>query len=90
MTTGQLLELSGDPIDISDKIAMWRLEWLGHVVRMEDESMAKCLLFASMEETRPACGPRKRWRDCILSDVHARDALDTWCYVPNYFLTNLN
>ena len=41
--------------------------------------MAKCLLFASMEETRPACGPRKRWRDCILSDVHARDALDTWC-----------
>ena len=48
MTTGQLLELSGDPVDISDKIAMWRLEWLGHVVRMEDESMAKCLLFASM------------------------------------------
>ena len=40
--------------------------------------MPKCLLFASMEETRPACGPRKRWRDCILSDVRARDALDTW------------
>ena len=40
--------------------------------------MPKYLLFASMEETRPACGPRKRWRDCILSDVHARDALDTW------------
>ena len=31
-----------------------------------------------MEKTRPACGPRKRWRDCILSDVRARDALDTW------------
>ena len=40
--------------------------------------MPKCLLFASMEETRPVCGPRKRWRDCILSDVRARDALDTW------------
>ena len=40
--------------------------------------MPNCLLFASMEETRPACGPRKRWRDCILSDVRAQDALDTW------------
>ena len=78
MTTGQLLELLGDPVDISDKIAMRRLEWLGHVVRMEDERMPKCLLLASMEETKPARGPRKRWRDCILSDVRARDALDTW------------
>ena len=78
MTTGQLLELLGGPVDISDKIDMQRLEWLGHVVRMEYERMPKCLLFASMDETRPACGPRKRWRDCILSNVPARDALDTW------------
>ena len=77
MTTSQLLELWGDPVDIADKIAMRRLEWLGHVVRMEDERLPKRLLFASMEKTRPMCGPRKRSRDCILSDVRARDALDT-------------
>ena len=59
MTTSQLLELWGDPADISDKIAIRRLEWLGHVVRMEDERVPKRLLLASMEKTRPACGPRK-------------------------------
>ena len=71
MTPSQLLELWGDPVDIVDKIAMRQLEWLGHVVRMVDERLPKHLLFASMEKTRPACDPRKRWRDCILSDVRA-------------------
>ena len=55
-----------------------RLEWLGHVMRMEDERLPKCLLFSSLERTRPACGPRKRWRDCVVSDLRARGVADSW------------
>ena len=63
MTTGQIVELLGDPVDIADKIAMHLLEWLGHV-GWRTQAVAGCI----HGETRPVCGPRKRWRDCILSN----------------------
>ena len=45
------------------------------VARMEDERIPKALLFGSFPNKRPAHGPRKRWRDCVRSDVKP---LDDW------------
>ena len=78
LTNVQLLHRWGDTLDMQEKVVARRLEWLGHVMRMEDERLPKCLLFSSLERTRPACGPRKRWRDCVVSDLRARGVADSW------------
>ena len=57
------------------RLSRRRLEWLGHVARIEDERIPKALLFGSFPNKRPAHGPRKRWRDCVRSDVKP---LDDW------------
>ena len=44
------------------------LHWLGHVARMEDHRLPKCVLFGELPAPRPARGPRKRWRDVVMDD----------------------
>ena len=31
--------------------------------------MPKCILFGELDKTRPRHGPRKRWRDNVVSDM---------------------
>ena len=65
-----LLDRWGDSQSMEHRIRRRRLEWLGHMARMEDDRIPKALLFGSFPGKRPAHGPRKRWRDCARLDVH--------------------
>jgi hypothetical protein len=59
----------GDSETITDKIQKRRLEWLGHLARMDGQRMPKSVLFGWLPQPRPGCGPRKRWKDVIRSDL---------------------
>ena len=38
--------------------------------------MPKCILFDEQDKTRPRHGPRKRWRDNVVSDMKDRQMVD--------------
>ena len=67
---------AANPLDIPDRLMQRRLEWLGHVVRMPEERMPRMLLFGTLLPPRPACGPRKRWRDAIRVDLRRINIAD--------------
>ena len=46
-----------------------RLEWLGHLARFDDTGVRKQLLFACLPQSRPFCGPRRRWKVTIHTDL---------------------
>ena len=68
----------GDPETITDKLIKRRLEWLGHLARMEDYRIPKRTLFGWLPQKRPPGGPRKRWRDVVKADLKMIGVLDTW------------
>ena len=53
------------------KVTKRRLEWLGHVARMDEDRMPKQMLFGWLPQTRPQGGPRRRWRDVVRCDLRA-------------------
>ena len=59
----------GDLETAADKVAKRRLEWLGHLARMPSHRMPKQTLFGWLPQPRPRCGPRRRRKDVILSDL---------------------
>ena len=59
----------GDLESATDKVQKRRLEWLGHLARMESARIPKSILFGWLPQPRPRCGPRKRWRDEIRTDL---------------------
>ncbi len=66
---------------IMEKMREARLRWYGHVVRSEEESIAKRALCLNMEGKRPRGRPKKRWMDRMKEDmkhdnVAPDDALD--------------
>lgn len=69
ITSESVREKWGDPETITSKVIKRRLEWLGHVARMPDCRIPKKILFGWLAKTRPAGGPRKRWRDHIRKDL---------------------
>ena len=69
ISSAQLRERWGDAIAMSDRVRHRRLEWLGHVARLDPERVPKQLLFSHLLTSRPACGPRRRWRDVIREDL---------------------
>ncbi|XP_065178719.1 uncharacterized protein LOC135809311 [Sycon ciliatum] len=77
-TNAQLLEMWDDSDTICVKVAQRRLEWLGHVARMDSSRMPRQILFGSLLTRRPAHGPRKRWKDCVVSDVRVRGLTKEW------------
>ena len=54
---------------VAEKVRKRRLEWLGHVARMQDHRLPKSALFGWLPQPRPRCGPRKRWRDVVRKDL---------------------
>jgi hypothetical protein len=57
--------------DIVTEIKVRRLEWLGHVVRMEDTRLPKTVFDAKREGRRGVGRPRLRWLDDAETDIKA-------------------
>jgi hypothetical protein len=57
--------------DIVTEIKVRRLEWLGHVVRMEDTHLPKMVFNGIPEGTRGVGKPRLRWLDDVKADIKA-------------------
>src|SRR6201996_3012368 len=64
----ELVEIFGRE-NIVSVIKSARLMWLGHVMRMSDNRVAKKVFVNNVEGTRPRGRPRKRWIDCVESDL---------------------
>ena len=56
-------------IPLSVMIACRRLQWLGHVARMDDLRLPKQLLFGWFPNPHPAHGIKLRWRDKVKGDL---------------------
>jgi hypothetical protein len=49
-----------------------RLQWLGHVLRMDDHRLPRIALLSRPKDGQRAVGrPRRRFTDCIREDLHA-------------------
>jgi transcription termination factor 2 len=57
--------------DIVTEIKVRRLEWLGHVVRMEDTRLPKMVFNAKPEGRRGVGRPRLRWLDDVEAYIKA-------------------
>jgi transcription termination factor 2 len=57
--------------DIVTEIKVRRLEWLGHVIRMEDTRLPKTVFNAKSEGRRGVGRPRLRWLDDVEADIKA-------------------
>lgn len=77
VTNSDLRQRWGDVGLMSDHLRTRRLQWLGHVARQPSDRVPKQLLFGWLPETRPAHGPRMRWKDRVTSDLRAL-AVDDW------------
>ena len=55
-----------------------RLQWLGHVARMDDTRLPKQFLFCWLTLSRPPHGPRKRWRDAVRDDLQSIHLYTGW------------
>ena len=69
ITSEQLRTQWGDPTPLSCMVQRRRLEWLGHLARLDNNRLPKQLLFAHLPRTRPFCGPRHRWKDVVQADL---------------------
>jgi hypothetical protein len=57
--------------DIVTEIKVRSLEWLWHVVRMEDTRLPKTVFNATPEGRREVERPRLRWLDDVEADINA-------------------
>jgi transcription termination factor 2 len=57
--------------DIVTEIKVRRLEWLGHVVRMEDTRLPKMVFNGKPDGRRGFGRPRLRWLDDVEADIKA-------------------
>jgi len=52
-----------------EDIKIRRLEWAGHIIRMEEERTPKKVLNGNFHTTRPVGRPRTRWVDVVQRDA---------------------
>jgi hypothetical protein len=56
-------------LNIVEDIKIRRLEWAGHIIRMEEEKIPKKVLNGNIHTTRPVGRPRIRWADVVQRDA---------------------
>ena len=71
LSSGDLAMQFGIPNGLGVVVTQHRLQWLGHVRRMNDYCLPKKLLFGELLPTRPAHGPKLRWWDLVLKDLRS-------------------
>jgi hypothetical protein len=59
----------GKSQDIVTEIIVRRLEWLEHVIRMEETCLPEMVFNAKPEGRHGVCRPRLRWLDNVESDI---------------------
>jgi hypothetical protein len=64
----ELYSLYKEP-NIVENIKTTRLEWAGHIIRMEEERIPKKFLNGNFHTTRPVGRPRTRWADVVQRDA---------------------
>ena len=52
-----------------ENIKIGRLEWAGHIIRMEEENFPKKVLNGNFHTTRPVGRSRTRWVDVVQRDA---------------------
>jgi hypothetical protein len=55
--------------DIVTEIKIRRLEWLGHIIRMEDIRILEMILNSEPEGRRGVGRPKLRWLDDVQADI---------------------
>jgi hypothetical protein len=66
-------------LDITDIIEKKRLQWYGHVKRMQDERIPKLILEWLLEGRRKRGHPRKTWMEGVQAAMTARNLeQDQW------------
>jgi len=63
---------------IVENIKIRRLEWEGHIIRMEEERIPKKVLNGNFHTTRSVGRPRTRWADVLQSDALQLLGLRGW------------
>jgi hypothetical protein len=66
------------PYNKSLDIKIRRLEWAGHIIRMEKERIPKKVLNGKLYTTRSVGRPRTRWADVIQRDALQLLGLSRW------------
>jgi hypothetical protein len=61
--------LYGDP-ELSTVTKFIRLQWTGHVQRMESQSIPRMVMAGQMFRTRTVGKPKKRWMDAVKEDIY--------------------
>ena len=69
ITSTQVRKQFGVEETLEDVVTAKRLRWLGHVARMNDDHLAKQILFGWLPQRRPAHGVKMRWRDKVRKDL---------------------
>lgn len=69
-TNAEIHSLYGSP-NVVDELAGRRLQWLGHLHRMEESRTARQVWQATPASPRPPGRPRRRWTDQTMLDVRA-------------------
>ncbi|KAK3894199.1 hypothetical protein Pcinc_002033 [Petrolisthes cinctipes] len=60
-------------IEISKKVQERRLQWYGHVMRREENNIAKKVMNIEVEGRRKRGRPRRRWKDCVDEDLKEKN-----------------
>jgi hypothetical protein len=66
--SNELYSLYKEP-NIVEDIKIRRLEWTGHITRMEEERIPKKVLNGNFHTTTPVGRPRTRWVDVVQRDA---------------------
>ena len=71
ITMAEVRKRWGDEETAAEKVRKSWLAWLGHVARMPDHRIPKSMLFGWLPQARLQCGPRRRGRDVVRTDLKA-------------------
>jgi hypothetical protein len=58
--------------EVAEQLRERRLSWLGHLGRMDDSRIPKCMLFGKAEGKRSRGGARATWAKLVLEDLSIR------------------
>ena len=77
LTTASLHHLCGTE-SVSTVVLRRRLQWLGHVARMDESRLPKQFLFGWLGKAWPAHSPRRRWCDVVRDYLQSLHLYPSW------------